>query len=335
MEVLVVGAGVVGCAVAWRLQQAGARCTVLERCIPGAEASSAAGGILAPQTEADGPGPFLDLCLASRALYPAFARRARRGESTWTSPSASAGCSRSPSTRRRAPRCRRPSRGSTRAGSRPLARRRGGARARARALARGRRRGALPRRRLVDNRQLVSALTIAAARAGARFRHRARCAGCSSRAGAWSASSTEGELRGRRGGRGGGRLVRAGPRRALLDPRRSAPRAVRWRCCSTRVPLCRHVRVRGARVPVPARGWRGSSPGAPWSRGLRQAGHRVRARPILAAALQLFPGLAGAPVTESWAGLPAAYDRTICPSSGQGRCPVSSSPPGISGTASC
>ncbi|MGZ6131877.1 MAG: FAD-dependent oxidoreductase, partial [Myxococcaceae bacterium] len=74
MEVLVVGAGVVGCAVAWRLQQAGVRCTVLERSVPGAEASSAAAGILAPQAEADGPGPVLDLCLASRALYPAFAR---------------------------------------------------------------------------------------------------------------------------------------------------------------------------------------------------------------------------------------------------------------------
>src|SRR5262249_45300354 len=61
-------------AIAWRLQQAGARCTVLERSIPGAEASSAAAGILAPQAEADGPGPFLDLCLASRALYPEFAR---------------------------------------------------------------------------------------------------------------------------------------------------------------------------------------------------------------------------------------------------------------------
>ena len=77
MEVLIVGAGVVGCAVAWRLQQSGARCTVLERSIPGAEASSAAAGILAPQAEADGPGAFLELCLASRALYPAFVRELR------------------------------------------------------------------------------------------------------------------------------------------------------------------------------------------------------------------------------------------------------------------
>ncbi len=72
MEVVVVGGGVVGCAVALRLVQAGARCTVVERSIPGAEASSAAAGILAPQAEAEGTGPFLSLCLRSRSLYPGF-----------------------------------------------------------------------------------------------------------------------------------------------------------------------------------------------------------------------------------------------------------------------
>lgn len=62
-----------GCGIALRLCQAGARVTVLERSIPGAEASSAAGGILAPQMEAEAPGPFLELCLRSRGLYPDFA----------------------------------------------------------------------------------------------------------------------------------------------------------------------------------------------------------------------------------------------------------------------
>jgi glycine oxidase len=62
----------VGCAVALRLVKAGARCTVVERSVPGAEASSAAAGILAPQAEAEGPGPFLSLCLRSRSLYPDF-----------------------------------------------------------------------------------------------------------------------------------------------------------------------------------------------------------------------------------------------------------------------
>jgi len=72
MDVVVVGGGVVGCAVALRLAKAGALCTVVERSVPGAEASSAAAGILAPQAEAEGPGPFLSLCLRSRSLYPGF-----------------------------------------------------------------------------------------------------------------------------------------------------------------------------------------------------------------------------------------------------------------------
>lgn len=76
-DVVVVGGGLMGCAVALRLRQAGASVLVLERALPGAEASSAAAGILAPQMEAEGPGPFLDLCLRSRALYPAFAEELR------------------------------------------------------------------------------------------------------------------------------------------------------------------------------------------------------------------------------------------------------------------
>jgi glycine oxidase len=72
MDVIIIGGGVVGCSIALRLARAGVRCTVVERSVPGAEASSAAAGILAPQAEAEGPGPFLTLCLRSRALYPQF-----------------------------------------------------------------------------------------------------------------------------------------------------------------------------------------------------------------------------------------------------------------------
>ncbi len=72
--IVVVGAGVQGCAVALRLVQAGREVVVLERSIPGAEASSAAGGILSPGVEAVEPGPFHDLCEASLARYPALAR---------------------------------------------------------------------------------------------------------------------------------------------------------------------------------------------------------------------------------------------------------------------
>jgi glycine oxidase len=72
-DVAIVGGGVMGCAVALRLAQRGIAVTVIERGIPGAEASSAAAGMLAPQMEADGPGPMLELGLRSRALYPSLA----------------------------------------------------------------------------------------------------------------------------------------------------------------------------------------------------------------------------------------------------------------------
>ena len=71
-DVLIVGGGIMGSSVALRLAQQGIGVTVVERGIPGAEASSAAAGMLAPQNEADGPGPMLSLGLQSRALYPAL-----------------------------------------------------------------------------------------------------------------------------------------------------------------------------------------------------------------------------------------------------------------------
>ena len=76
-DVIVVGGGLIGCAVALRLAQAGAEVLVLERGEPGQEASWAAGGILGAQMEAHGAGPMLDLCLASRQLYPALADELR------------------------------------------------------------------------------------------------------------------------------------------------------------------------------------------------------------------------------------------------------------------
>ncbi|MDQ3820042.1 MAG: glycine oxidase ThiO [Acidobacteriota bacterium] len=73
-DVAVVGGGVIGLAIARALAMRGAGSVVLvERAHPGAEASRAAGGMLAPQAEADGADAFFELASASLDLYPAFA----------------------------------------------------------------------------------------------------------------------------------------------------------------------------------------------------------------------------------------------------------------------
>lgn len=72
-DALVVGGGIVGCTIAYRLAQAGLRVVVLERSVPGAEASSVAAGILGPAIEAHEPGPALALGLKSRERHAALA----------------------------------------------------------------------------------------------------------------------------------------------------------------------------------------------------------------------------------------------------------------------
>ncbi|HYQ45140.1 MAG TPA: glycine oxidase ThiO [Polyangiaceae bacterium] len=73
VDVLIIGGGIMGTSAAWELARHGLQCVVLERSVPGAEASSAAAGILGAQAEAHAPGPMTDLCLASRARYQKFA----------------------------------------------------------------------------------------------------------------------------------------------------------------------------------------------------------------------------------------------------------------------
>jgi glycine oxidase len=72
-DVIIVGGGVIGCSIAWRLAQAGLKVTVFERGSAGCEASRAAAGMLSPQGESQTAGPFFDLCLRSRAMYRSFA----------------------------------------------------------------------------------------------------------------------------------------------------------------------------------------------------------------------------------------------------------------------
>lgn len=71
-DVVVVGAGVIGAAVALALARRDLDVTVVDPGVREERATWAAGGMLSPLGEADEPGPFLDLALRSLALYPAF-----------------------------------------------------------------------------------------------------------------------------------------------------------------------------------------------------------------------------------------------------------------------
>jgi glycine oxidase len=72
-DVLVVGGGVIGCAIARHLAARSASVVLVERDEPGAHASWAAAGMLSPLAEADRPDAFLDLLRAARARFPALA----------------------------------------------------------------------------------------------------------------------------------------------------------------------------------------------------------------------------------------------------------------------
>jgi glycine oxidase len=72
VKILVVGGGVVGCASADALARAGAEVTLFERRAPGAEASSAAAGMLSAFSGGAGT-LFQDLAVASWRLYPTVA----------------------------------------------------------------------------------------------------------------------------------------------------------------------------------------------------------------------------------------------------------------------
>src|SRR5579859_5585215 len=71
-DVLVVGGGIIGLAVAWRTAQRGLRVTVLDP-DPGRGANRVAAGMLAPVTELQyGEEPLLRLGIASNERYAGF-----------------------------------------------------------------------------------------------------------------------------------------------------------------------------------------------------------------------------------------------------------------------
>ena len=73
-DVAVVGGGIVGCAVALAARRRGLSVAVLERGRICGEASSAAGGLICAQYDADHDTPLFRLRLDGRDAFPAFAR---------------------------------------------------------------------------------------------------------------------------------------------------------------------------------------------------------------------------------------------------------------------
>jgi glycine oxidase len=76
VDVAIVGGGIIGLAIAWRVRQQGMSVTVLERDVPGRATSSVAAGMLAPVVEVefgDTGRRMLELGLRSAHLWPAFA----------------------------------------------------------------------------------------------------------------------------------------------------------------------------------------------------------------------------------------------------------------------
>ena len=73
-DVIVVGAGIIGSSIAWRLGQRGIAVQLRDAARMGCQASSAGAGMLAPGGEVDGPSTFGDLLVESLRLYPDFVR---------------------------------------------------------------------------------------------------------------------------------------------------------------------------------------------------------------------------------------------------------------------
>jgi glycine oxidase len=78
VKAAIIGGGIIGASIAWRLASENLGVTIFERGSFGQEASWAAAGMIAPQAEAEGPGPFLDICLRGRQSFDAIVERLAR-----------------------------------------------------------------------------------------------------------------------------------------------------------------------------------------------------------------------------------------------------------------
>ncbi len=71
-DALVIGAGIIGASIAWRLSQRGARVVLLDAARFGDQASRAGAGMLAPGGEVDRESPWARRSVESLRMYPAF-----------------------------------------------------------------------------------------------------------------------------------------------------------------------------------------------------------------------------------------------------------------------
>ncbi len=74
-EVVIAGAGIIGCAIAYELSRKGASCLLLDSRRLGMAATNAAAGILAPLAEFQRPDALVHLGLTSLRLYPQWVQR--------------------------------------------------------------------------------------------------------------------------------------------------------------------------------------------------------------------------------------------------------------------
>ena len=74
MKIVIIGAGVAGLSLGWRLARAGAEVTILERSQPASGATGAAAGMIAVTAElGDAHAPEIEFARYANQLWPAFA----------------------------------------------------------------------------------------------------------------------------------------------------------------------------------------------------------------------------------------------------------------------
>jgi glycine oxidase len=71
-DILIIGAGIIGCSLARELARANLKIVLLERGVAGAAASSAAAGLLSPSYGAEAGGPLVELLFRSVSLYESW-----------------------------------------------------------------------------------------------------------------------------------------------------------------------------------------------------------------------------------------------------------------------